>query len=70
MNMGLLRDLHKLYSCRKDRQAAWARQGEFILEDAVKMMRDAENPIDSKQVNMVFGMSKHSIVVNESDDFG
>ena len=70
MNMGLLRELHRLYSCRKDRQVTWARQGEFILEDAVKMMRDAENPIVSKQVNMVFGMSKHSIVVNESDEFG
>jgi hypothetical protein len=70
MNMDHLRALHKQYGCRKDRLSTWARHGEFILEDAVKMMQDAQSTISEHLIQSVYGVSKHTIVINDNDEAG
>ena len=70
MNMDHLRALHKQYTCRKDRLSTWARHGEFIIEDAVKMMQDAQSTISDHLIQSVYGVSKHTIVINDNDEAG
>ena len=65
-NLALLKSLFNKYIQRRERY----RVGEFLLEDAHKMMKDSDDPISDHETNKVFALSKHAIVINDFEDAG
>lgn len=70
LNMKNLEALHKKYTSRTDRVATYAKPGEFILEDGIKIFDDSRAEVKNYFINMVFPLSKQCYVVNDSEESG
>jgi len=44
--------------------------GDFLLEDAMKILHDADIDITDYQICMVFSLSKHTVVINDFEESG
>jgi hypothetical protein len=65
-NLALLKTLFNKYIQKRERYRA----GEFTLEDALKMIKDADSPISHTEVKQMFALSKNSIVINDYEEAG
>lgn len=68
--MALLKTLFLKYTMRKDRNANFGKAGEFLLEDAFKMLKDADSETSDYNICMVFSLSKHTTVINDYEESG
>ena len=67
--MRLLEELHAKYTKRPNRPAH-VKNGEFVVEDAYEMFKDANISLMDAKICTCFPVSKQCLIVHDSEEAG